>query len=1027
MGKMKATVGGRGRAGLVDVAWIALLALATAAAPASAATTLVGLNFENATVGDSTATASTVGPGISGVVFGGTKDDSEVFLHGDLIYRSSALFPNTTNGGFFPFFSFTTSVPYDLGSLSFAGEQNDVVQGTRDFKVLLSPVNHPAPATGDVADGLAGYSLLTTIAVPYGFALGSPNFAIDLTGTTLAPGTYHIAFAVAVPEQIGVGTTQLFIDDLVLSTEAPKQVFITSTSHQGDLGGLSGADAICNQRANGAELPGRYRAWLSDSFESPNTRFSSCADCPYVRTDGVPIAFGYGDLTDGSLLAPIDVDESGVQLTQLRFVWTSTHPDGELIDTPLLRNCSDWTSSVGEFLVGDAFVGFSTATDENWTRDPLGAGTTVCSSNIKLYCFEQGGDSKGVSTDPFDSTQGTVVTASDTATDAINAFRTSGGFEDGNVLMRNGGIGSVSFIEFQTTAPVTIRGVRLFAHNDSDECCLRRSIGGFKLLADTDPAAGFETVAIDVPIDPDYSAQAGNEALDPSNLELELATAGSVRARNWRIEVTQGTAVGEFEGARLVEVDAIPVADEDLDGVEDADDNCVDVENPNQQNADGDLFGDACDNCAADANDDQADADADLYGDVCDSNDAGANEELIVSQPAPVRPGEPLPVQAKFQNPNEFAIITVRPDCFNTGFEVRRCDSVDGCDGEGERLAPTSRLPAPYKLALTTEDPTGDLIILQPEEAFVVTCDLAELFPPEELASGDAGVEEMYEVKATYANDLRDPDCVDPAADPDECVENQPDEVVETFVGAVTSEMAEVVIAGEPILKEEQVDGTCSISPSLWYPQWIAVPGPTVSARIGRLVGAEVDLATLRMNGTLEPVSVNVSGADVVAMFERSAAIRSLGTLNPGTTVFPRVTGSFVEESAFKLFRAECSVEIEAAIGVEVDIKPGEDVNVIKLGSKGNIPVAILSSETFDASTVNPNSVALANAGLKIKGNGQGIYSLEDVNADGRVDLLVHILTQGLELTASAESAELVGTTRDGVPIFGVDTVQVKQ
>jgi hypothetical protein len=56
----------------------------------------------------------------------------------------------------------------------------------------------------------------------------------------------------------------------------------------------------------------------------------------------------------------------------------------------------------------------------------------------------------------------------------------------------------------------------------------------------------------------------------------------------------------------------------DVDGICQGDDNCPDVPNPDQADADGDRIGDACDNCLNDPNADQADADADGVGDGCD-------------------------------------------------------------------------------------------------------------------------------------------------------------------------------------------------------------------------------------------------------------------------------------------------------------------------------------------------------------------------------------------------------------------------
>lgn len=89
----------------------------------------------------------------------------------------------------------------------------------------------------------------------------------------------------------------------------------------------------------------------------------------------------------------------------------------------------------------------------------------------------------------------------------------------------------------------------------------------------------------------------------------------------------------------------VAAPDADNDGVPDATDNCVNVSNPDQADADSDEIGDACDstpngetvvtppvdtdgdtvpdasdNCVGVANLDQADADSDGIGDACDSN-----------------------------------------------------------------------------------------------------------------------------------------------------------------------------------------------------------------------------------------------------------------------------------------------------------------------------------------------------------------------------------------------------------------------
>jgi hypothetical protein len=89
------------------------------------------------------------------------------------------------------------------------------------------------------------------------------------------------------------------------------------------------------------------------------------------------------------------------------------------------------------------------------------------------------------------------------------------------------------------------------------------------------------------------------------------------------------------------------------------------------------------------------------------------------------------------------------------------------------------------------------------------------------------------------------------------------------------------------------------------------------------------------------------------------------------------------------------------------------------------VPVAILSTTDFDATTVNPVTVTLADAQVKVKGNGTRLANPEDVNGDGITDLVVHITTVGLSLTDGDIEAVLRGETFDGQAIEGSDSVRV--
>jgi hypothetical protein len=95
------------------------------------------------------------------------------------------------------------------------------------------------------------------------------------------------------------------------------------------------------------------------------------------------------------------------------------------------------------------------------------------------------------------------------------------------------------------------------------------------------------------------------------------------------------------------------------------------------------------------------------------------------------------------------------------------------------------------------------------------------------------------------------------------------------------------------------------------------------------------------------------------------------------------------------------------------------------LGSNGVVPVAIFGANDFDVTTVDPLTVTLAQAEVRLRGRGAPMTSLDDLNMDGITDLVLHVETQGLDLTGTDIEAWLTGETYDGVAFSGMDSIRV--
>jgi len=131
---------------------------------------------------------------------------------------------------------------------------------------------------------------------------------------------------------------------------------------------------------------------------------------------------------------------------------------------------------------------------------------------------------------------------------------------------------------------------------------------------------------------------------------------------------------------------------------------------------------------------------------------------------------------------------------------------------------------------------------------------------------------------------------------------------------------------------------------------------------------------------------------------------------------------------------------VPASIEVLVDIKPGSDKNPVNLKSSsksrgksasagGVLPVAILTTDDFDALLVDETTVLLGD--LDLGGAVAAIRStVEDVDDDGDDDLLLHFsireLVDAEAIDGDSLLMALTGLTFEGLSIQGYDLVTVK-
>jgi hypothetical protein len=178
----------------------------------------------------------------------------------------------------------------------------------------------------------------------------------------------------------------------------------------------------------------------------------------------------------------------------------------------------------------------------------------------------------------------------------------------------------------------------------------------------------------------------------------------------------------------------------------------------------------------------------------------------------------------------------------------------------------------------------------------------------------------------------------------------------------------------------------------------------------------ESSLADLWVNDLLVAENVPIMPRQFQDSFWGTIVLDKFGVSSPTSSAFSNVV--YFDDIA--LWEPETTIE------VEMDVKPDGEPDPINLNAHGLLPVAVFSTEEFDATQLDPATLLLSGAPVAMTGgkHGKWMAHAEDVDGDGLLDLIVQFDNQALDPAQLAEGlALLTGATYDGQQIAGQDEI----
>jgi len=186
--------------------------------------------------------------------------------------------------------------------------------------------------------------------------------------------------------------------------------------------------------------------------------------------------------------------------------------------------------------------------------------------------------------------------------------------------------------------------------------------------------------------------------------------------------------------------------------------------------------------------------------------------------------------------------------------------------------------------------------------------------------------------------------------------------------------------------------GESIVTPHYRHPQAYGIPNGLTTMQNGEQRCVTCDLRQMFDPSVLTPGSYGVQAT--YSNFIRDPDLSNTGCASgPGTCSDIWIGSKTSEVQQVTITSVLNDPTLQA---VNIDIKPGTFPNTTNCkNTSDNIPVALLSSATFDATTVNVNDVRFGKLGTEAselhRNKGQAVtHGAEDLNGDGLLDRIFH-------------------------------------